>query len=108
MSGPPVPVNVEILDKEYVVSCPEEERDALLASAKQLNDRMRQVRDSGKVLGTERMAVITALNIMHELNQQAREQEDSGRILGDEIRRLTEKARLAAPRRPVDGPDSTE
>ena len=68
----PQPVSVEILDKEYLVSCTEEEKASLLESARLLNERMRQVRDSGKVLGVERMAVITALNVIHEFTQASR------------------------------------
>lgn len=67
MAGSAEPINVQILDKDYLVGCPEEERPALVAAAKYLDRRMREVRDGGKVIGTERIAVITALNIAHEL-----------------------------------------
>ena len=75
MSGQPEPVNIEILDKEYLVSCPPEEREALLESARELNARLKAVRDGGKVLGTERMAVMAALNVIHEYSQLKREHE---------------------------------
>ena len=99
MSDEPVPISVEILDKEYMVSCPAEEKSALLESARMLNDRMRQVRDSGKVFGTERMAVITALNVIHELTRQDRVREAEVQQANVELKRLAEKARLAASRR---------
>lgn len=67
MSDAPVPVTVIILDKEYRVACPPEERDALLASAAMLNERMREIRDTGKVIGAERISTMAALNIAHEL-----------------------------------------
>jgi cell division protein ZapA len=72
-------LSIEILDKQYTVTCPPEEKQALLESAKILNDRLREVRGGGKVLGTERMAVMTALNIIHEytLLQKAHTQVDS-------------------------------
>jgi len=60
-------IKVYILDKEYLVSCPEEERDALTASAKYLNDRMTEIRGSGKVVGIDRIAVMAALNLAHEI-----------------------------------------
>ena len=60
-------IKVYILDKEYLVSCPEEERDALKASAKYLNDRMTEIRGSGKVVGIDRIAVMAALNLAHEI-----------------------------------------
>lgn len=66
-SQPPVPVTVTIMDKEYRVACPPDERDALLASATLLNERLREIRDSGKVIGAERIGVMAALNIAHEL-----------------------------------------
>lgn len=60
-------IKVYILDKEYLVACPEEERDALRASAKYLNDRMTEIRGSGKVVGIDRIAVMAALNLAHEI-----------------------------------------
>ena len=44
-------VKVYILDKEYLVACPEEEQEALRASAKYLNDKMTEIRGTGKVVG---------------------------------------------------------
>ncbi|HEX7029080.1 MAG TPA: cell division protein ZapA [Gammaproteobacteria bacterium] len=65
----PASVTVRILDKEYQVACPEEERAALLQSADMLNRRMKEIRDSGKVVGLDRMAVMVALNLANELLQ---------------------------------------
>jgi cell division protein ZapA len=62
----PQPISIIILDKEYKVVCPVDEQTALLASAKYLNEKMREVRDSGSILGSERIAVITALNIAND------------------------------------------
>lgn len=67
MSQQPTTVEVKILDKEYLVSCPEEEQEALLRSARHLDIKMREIRSSGKVFGTERIAVMAALNTTHEL-----------------------------------------
>ena len=60
-------VNVKILDKEYQVSCKADERANLLDSAELLNVRMREIRDSGKVTGLDRIAVMAALNMANEL-----------------------------------------
>ncbi|MGI9292285.1 MAG: cell division protein ZapA [Gammaproteobacteria bacterium] len=60
-------VNVKIMEKEYQVSCKAEERAALLDSAELLNVRMREIRDSGKVTGLDRIAVMAALNMANEL-----------------------------------------
>jgi len=62
-------VSVKILDREYQVACPEEQQGELLVSAKYLDKQMRSIRDSGKVIGMERIAVMAALNISHELLQ---------------------------------------
>src|SRR5438128_1868899 len=67
MSQEPARVSVRILEKEYFVACPHEERSALLDSAEYLNARMREVRDSGKVVGLDRIAVMVALNLTNEL-----------------------------------------
>lgn len=60
-------VNVKILEKEYQVSCPAEERKDLVDSAELLNAKMREIRDSGKVVGLDRIAVMAALNMANDL-----------------------------------------
>ena len=69
MNADPSRVSVKILEKEYHVACPPEERPALLDSAEYLNRKMREIRDSGKVIGLDRIAVMAALNIVNELLQ---------------------------------------
>lgn len=64
------PVAVQILDKEYRINCAPEERPGLLESARLLDERMRQVRQSGRVLGGDRIAVMAALNLIYELVQE--------------------------------------
>jgi cell division protein ZapA len=61
------PINISILDKDYKIACPPGEQSALLESAKFLDSKMRELRDSGKIMGSERIAVITALNIANDL-----------------------------------------
>lgn len=63
-------VTVSILGKEYIVACSEQERVELLESASYLDKKMREIRDAGKVLGTDRIAVMAALNIAHDLLHQ--------------------------------------
>lgn len=60
-------VPVTILGKEYLIACPENGRHELQSSADYLDQKMREIRDSGKVVGTDRIAVMAALNIAHEL-----------------------------------------
>jgi len=60
-------VSVRILEKEYQFACASDERAALLDSAEYLNNEMRKIRDSGKVIGLDRIAVMAALNMANEL-----------------------------------------
>ena len=60
-------VAVSILGKEYQVACPAEQHAELLLSARYLDEQMRVIRATGKVIGLERIAVMAALNIAHEL-----------------------------------------
>lgn len=60
-------IAVTILGKEFRVACPDGERDSLLAAAAYLDRKLREVQASGKVIGTERAAIVAALNISHEL-----------------------------------------
>jgi len=62
-------VNIRILDKEYQVSCPPDERNALLQAAKSLDERVRTIRNSGGVIGLERIAIMAALNLTYELSK---------------------------------------
>ena len=74
-------VSVRILDKEYQVACPAEERTDLLDSAEILNDKMREIRDSGRIVGLDRIAVMAALNMANDLiHAKARDQELEGGI----------------------------
>ena len=84
-------VSVRIMEKEYVVACPYDDRSALLDAAEFLNARMREIRDSGKVVGLERIAVMAALNLAHEfLKGRDRESKlDSG--IGHRVRALRER-----------------
>ncbi len=74
-------VSVRILDKEYQVACPAEERTDLLDSAEILNSKMREIRDSGRIVGLDRIAVMAALNMANDLiHAKARDQELEGGI----------------------------
>ena len=85
----PQTVRVHILDKDYQVACPAGERDALVESARYLDQQMRTIRQSGKVIGLERIAVMAALNIAHELIRQGQLSDKGSQDLGDSLRRLT-------------------
>jgi len=94
MSHDPVPVTVRILDKEYRVACEPNEQEGLIESARMLDHNMREIRQTGRVIGTDRIAVMAALNIAHELIQARHRQSKSGhdteRRLGDLQNRIAD------------------
>ena len=92
MSATPVkPVSFTILDKEYLISCNEQEREVLHRAIEVLNRKMRDVKASGKVIGTERIAVMAALHIAHELLEYKQRNESYTSNVDDLIRRLQTK-----------------
>ncbi len=60
-------VDVSIMGRDFCITCPDEEREELLKAVAYLDKKMREIRDGGKVLGSERVAIMAALNITHEL-----------------------------------------
>ena len=98
MSGDPSRVSVRILEKEYHVTCPVEERPALLDSAEYLNRRMREIRDSGKVIGLDRIAVMAALNIVNELLQTRGHDEGVETDLAARVKAMRERVESALTR----------
>ncbi|MDH0142558.1 cell division protein ZapA [Aquipseudomonas alcaligenes] len=87
----PNTVTVHILDKEYCIACPADERANLESAARYLDGKMREIRSGGKVIGADRIAVMAALNITHDLlhKQQRLDQEaDSTRA---KVRDLLER-----------------
>lgn len=91
MSNNATPVNVTIMDKEYKIACPSGEQAALIASAEYLDGKMREVRDNGSIIGSERIAVITALNIAHELLNSHQSQEALEEAIPPRLKKLEMK-----------------
>jgi len=60
-------LEIKILDRELRIACPEEERDELLDAVAYVDKKMREIRDAGKIVSVERIALMAALNITHEL-----------------------------------------
>ncbi len=90
-------VTIHILDKEFRIACPEEEHDALLASAHFLDSKMKEIRDSG-VVGQDRIAIMAALNLTHELLSQKSHREKYVKSMGSRIQSLQEKIEVALTR----------
>ena len=88
-------VSVRILVKEYQVACPVDERTELLDSAEVLNAKMREIRDSGRVVGLDRIAVMAALNMANDLLQaQARDRLLDGDV-SDRLKLITDRVENA-------------
>ena len=94
----PTQVNIKILEKEYQISCPASERAALLSSAELLNTRMREIRDSGKVVGLDRIAVMAALNIANDLLLARGRDEGLEKDMAGRLRTMCERAESALAR----------
>ena len=92
------PITIQILDKDYRVTCGEDEQAALVESAKYLDSKMREIRDSGKVIGADRIAVMAALNIANEMLQQLQHREQVSRTMSTRIRSLEDKIDTALNR----------
>lgn len=82
-------ITIRILEKEYQVSCPAEEKANLLASVELLNKKMREIRDSGKVIGLDRIAIMAALNLANELLKRAGDDRQLKDVFGPRIRAMS-------------------
>lgn len=67
MSAESKGIDVTIMGRQFRVACPEEERQELLEAVAYLDKRMREIKDTGKLVGVERIAIMAGLNIAHEL-----------------------------------------
>ena len=76
-------ITVSIFDKDYQVSCPADEVQALRDSAFYLDQKMREIKKSGSVLGLDRLAVMAALNITNDFLSVDREHQNSQLSLVD-------------------------
>ena len=88
-------VSVRILEKEYHITCPVAERADLLDSAEFLNAKKREIRDGGKVVGLDRIAVIAALNMANELLRLRKSDSNLESDVGGRLRILRERVESA-------------
>lgn len=84
-------ITIHILDKEYMIACSEDERHDLQRSADYLDTKMREIRDTGKIIGSDRIAVMAALNISHELLTRDGGPTSTDSSVGTRIRSIQEK-----------------
>lgn len=93
-------ITVEILGKRYSVACPESQVEALIQSAHYVDSKMREIRESRRVVGLDRIAVMAALNIAHELLTEHSQVTDYKQNLETKLRHLTvalDEAMIVAP-----------
>ena len=88
-------VSVRILEKEYQFACPANERNDLLNAAEFLNAKMRQIRDSGKVVGLDRISVMAALNLANELLKTRSQEELLDSNIGLRVKSMRERVESA-------------
>lgn len=95
------PVNIRVLDREYTIGVEPEERDSLMAAAKLLDGRMREVRGANRMAAVDRIAVLAALNLAHELQQLrdagSGEDREVSRALAELQRKLDSAVETGAP-----------
>lgn len=81
-------LSVKILDKTYQIKCPPGQMQALQKASFYLDGKMRELRDTGKVVGIDRIAIITGLNLCHELLLQKQQTESDIAEMGKRIKQL--------------------
>jgi cell division protein ZapA len=91
-------VTVKILDKDYQVACPPEQEQGLIAAARYLDKQMRGVRDSGKVIGLERIAVMVALNTAYELLNKDNQVAATSQAGMEDVKKLSDRIEDALQR----------
>lgn len=84
-------VAVHLLDKEYLVACPPDERPALQAAARLLDGKMREVRNAARGATLDRVAVLAALNLAHDMLQQKTQTQSSDGAIHHEVGLLRAK-----------------
>ncbi|HSX71827.1 MAG TPA: cell division protein ZapA [Pseudomonas sp.] len=84
-------VTVHILDKEYCIACPADERANLESAARYLDGKMREIRSGGKVIGADRIAVMAALNITHDLLHKQQRLDEEASSTRERVRDLLDR-----------------
>jgi cell division protein ZapA len=91
MSQPAEPVSVIILDKKYQFACEPEQRDDLVEAARQLDETMSEIKDTGRLMSLERIALQAALNFSAELLQLKRNEDHRREHFDNRVRLLADQ-----------------
>jgi cell division protein ZapA len=95
MSEKSTSVQVKILEKEYQINCPPADQEALMKSARYLDENMRKIKERGNIHGGEKIAVIAALNITHDMLKKNRLINETRHVNAQQIKELEDKVDLA-------------
>ncbi|MCC7249065.1 MAG: cell division protein ZapA [Lysobacter sp.] len=87
-------VNIRILDREYTIGVAADERDELIAAARMLDAKMREIRNANRMASVDRVAVLAALNLAHDLHQLRQEHEARDHEISHALRELNRKLDL--------------
>ena len=91
MNNQAAAVQVKILDKEYQVNCPPSDQEALMKSARFLDESMRKIKDRGNIHGAEKIAVMAALNITHDMLRKSRQINETRHFTDQQVRGIEDK-----------------
>ncbi|KXJ50092.1 MAG: cell division protein ZapA [Cycloclasticus sp.] len=91
----PLTISLHILDKEYRVSCSEAERPGLESSARFLDEKMQSIKQSGRIVGMDRIAVMAGLNITHDFLVEEQKKSGLSLDISDKINALQNKLDFA-------------
>ncbi len=86
------PINVRILDRDYLIACEPDQKARLLEAAAYLDGKMREIRTASRSMtGMDRIAIMAALNISHELIEARQSTASLGTSVEDLLERLQGK-----------------
>ena len=91
MSQPSDPVSVTILEKIYQFACEPDQRDDLVEAARQLDETMTAIKDSGRLMSLERIALQAALNFSAEVVKMQRNEHIRKEKIDRKIRMLADQ-----------------
>ena len=91
MNNQAAAVQVKILDKEYQVNCPPSDQEALMKSARYLDESMRKIKDRGNIHGAEKIAVMAALNITHDMLRKSRQINETRHMTDQQVKGLEDR-----------------
>ncbi|MFT4886539.1 MAG: cell division protein ZapA [Pseudohongiellaceae bacterium] len=88
-------VQVKILDKDYQVNCPPSDQEALMKSARYLDENMRKIKSRGNIHGSEKIAVMAALNITHDMLRKNRLINETRHVTAQQVKGIEDKIEVA-------------